>query len=191
MIDEKWNSDDYIQSVERCFEIVDNYLVTPPKRILDIGCGFAGVSELFQKKYGTELWLLEGDLESTKDRNRKAKYGQIDDFKFYLPLTTLFEEWDKKQLKYTFVDANNINIPDSVKFDLVYSWLSCGYHYPIETYKKLILKHTDEKSKVLMDFRRKTISLQEKDFDIIKVLEGDNTSKRQKLDINLKNEINI
>lgn len=189
MIDEKWNSNEYIQSVERCFEIVDNYLTAPPAKILDIGCGFAGVSELFQKKYGTELWLLDGDFEITKDRTRKAKYGTIDDFKFYLPVSMLFEEWNNKKIKYNFLDASNIVLPENLKFDLIYSWLSCGYHYPISTYKNLILKYSDRSTKILMDFRRKSIPLQAKDFNIIKILEGDEKSKRLKLDIKLIEEI--
>ena len=186
MIDEKWNSEEYIEGVQKCFHIVDDYLLEPPKRILDIGCGFAGVSELFQKKYGTELWLLEGEFETTKDRPRKSKYGKAEDFKFYLPLPMLFEEWNSKGLKYNFVDANNINIPVDLKFDLVCSWLSCGYHYPVETYKDLIMKHTNQDSKVIMDFRRKQALKQNDVFDIIHILEGNNTTKRVKLDIKMK-----
>jgi SAM-dependent methyltransferase len=186
MIDEKWNSEDYINSVESCFKIVDQYLDKPPVRILDIGCGFAGVSELFQKKYGTEIWLLDGDSETTKDRPRKAKYGEVSDFKFYMPLEILHNHWKEKNLQYTFIDANNIEIPKKIKFDLVYSWLSCGYHYPIETYKNLILEHTDEFSKIILDFRRKTLSSQLKDFDIINYLEGTESSKRVKLHIKVK-----
>ena len=185
MIDEKWNSDEYLKGVETCFNIVDGYLKFPPKRILDIGCGFAGVSELFQKKYGTELWLLDGDMSTTLDRPRKAKYGEVTDFKFYLPIEELYRQWDKQNLQYNFIDANNIQIPD-LKFDLVYSWLSCGYHYPFNTYKNLISNHTTDESIILMDFRRKTLDRQLSDFDIIEILEGSQTSKRIKIHLKVK-----
>jgi hypothetical protein len=186
MISDKWQSPEYLQGVEHCFNIVDNYLEHPPKYILDIGCGFAGVSQLFQKKYGTELWLLEGDVESTATHTRKAKYGDVDNFKFYLPLDMLHDHWNSQGLKYNFLDANNIQLKNDIKFDLVCSWLSCGYHYPIATYKKLILDHTNLESKIIMDFRRKSMSSQQSDIEIINYLEGDNLSKRVKLHIKLK-----
>jgi SAM-dependent methyltransferase len=186
MISDKWQSPEYVQGIENCFNIVDKYLTQPPKYILDIGCGFAGVSEMFQKKYGTELWLLEGDVDTTSSNTRKAKYGEVSDFKFYLPLDTLHDYWNSRELKYNFVDANNIQLNKDIKFDLVYSRLSCGYHYPVAAYKKLILDHTNPESKIIMDFRRKSISAQQSDIEIINYLEGNELSKRVKLHIKLK-----
>lgn len=87
-----WVKPKYQQSAQDCFNEIDSYLsFHPPKRILDIGCGYAYVSEQFQKKYGTELWLLEGDFQTTIDRPRKATWGEVEDFKFYLPVSDLKE----------------------------------------------------------------------------------------------------
>ena len=73
-----WIKPKYQQSAQDCFNEIDSYLgFHPPKRILDIGCGYAYVSEQFQKKYGTELWLLEGDFQTTIDRPRKATWGEV------------------------------------------------------------------------------------------------------------------
>lgn len=185
--DEIWNDLEYVKGKEQVFRDLDSYLTTPPKRILDIGCGYAHISEMFQKKYGTELYLLDGDVsESPKTANRKAKYGPTEEFVFYVPVSELKQHWDSKGLTYTFVDANKIFIPDDVKFDLVYSWISCGFHYPVSTYKELILKHTTEDSIVIMDFRRKSLGQQLKDFDIVHRLNGDEIQKKYRLHIKFK-----
>jgi SAM-dependent methyltransferase len=174
----KWSLDYYIAEKQAVFKQVDQYLKSPPKRILDIGAGYGYISELFQKKYGTEIFFLEGDFESTSDRERKGKYGEVEDFKFYVGVTKLKEYWDSRDIDYTFVDANNITLDTDIKFDLVTSFLSCGYHYPANTYKDLITKHTDINSVVIMDIRAKTLNKQSKDFDIVATL--NTTSKHQR-----------
>jgi len=157
-----WQKERYQLSAYECFEQIDAYLKTPPKRILDIGCGYAYVSEQFQKKYGTELWLLEGDFQTTIERPRKSSWGPVGDMKFYLPVSELKTYWDNRNIKYNFVDANNINLDSDIKFDFVCSWLSCGFHYPANTYKDLITKHTNNDSTVIFDFRTKTLLNQQK-----------------------------
>jgi SAM-dependent methyltransferase len=174
----KWSLDYYLAEKQAVFEQIDTYLKTPPKRMLDIGAGYGYIPELFQKKYGTEIFFLEGDFESTSDRERKGKYGEVKDFKFYVGVKELKEYWDSRDIKYTFVDANNISLEDGIKFDLVTSFLSCGYHYPANTYKDLIAKHTDVNSVVIMDIRAKTLKEQSKDFDVIETL--NTTSKHQR-----------
>ena len=86
-------------------------------------------------------------------------------------------------MQYTFVDANDPQIPQDIKFDLVCSWLSCGYHYPVSTYTDLIRKHTDKDSVIIMDFRRKTLSQQQDQFEIVNCLNGDHVQKRYTLHI--------
>ena len=115
--------------------MLEQYLPRPPKRILDIGCGYANVSRKFQEKYGSELWLLDGDMATNPETSKRVnKFGPIDDFQFYTAVDDLKTQWDRQGMQYTFVDANNINIPEDVKFDFVCSWISCGFHYPVGVY---------------------------------------------------------
>jgi SAM-dependent methyltransferase len=182
-----WNDPAYVSGKQDVFSILEDYLPSPPKRILDIGCGYAHISDMFQKKYGTELWLLDGDISENKEQaNRIAKYGSADSFAFYVPVSDLKQEWDSKGMAYIFVDANDIQIPQDIKFDLVYSWISCGFHYPVSTYKKLIQKHTTADSIIIMDFRRKSLDEQLKDFDIVQRLNGDDIQKKYRLHITFK-----
>ena len=168
-----WRKPQYIATKVRAFELLEGYLPQSPQRILDIGCGFAKVSELFQKKYNTELYLMESDMTNSAGQ-RIGKFGEVDSFQWYLPIERIKQEWDANGMTYTHVDGNNISIDPSVKFDLVYSWLSCGFHYPAQTYRDLILQHTTPDSVIIMDFRASTIHQQIKDFETVKILRGDN-----------------
>ena len=149
----QWQTDWYKDKVKTVFDAVDSYLENPPKVILDIGCGQAFESELFQKKYNSELYLLDGDKDTTNEKHRFNKYGPVNNFTFYNSIDALKRSYNERNLKYTFVDANDIVIEDSVKFDLIYSTFSCGYHYPADTYENLIKKHSTDDTVVIMDFQ--------------------------------------
>lgn len=153
-----WDTDVYQGYKKENFDILDKHLKSPPMQILDIGCGLAWESRMFNKKYNSELWLLDGDTSANDLKPIGSTSGSYhstpDDFLFYHPLTQLDEELKKlKTNNYNLVDCNNIDIPSDVKFDLITSWLSCGFHYPVNTYRDLILKHSHENTKVIMDLR--------------------------------------
>ena len=52
--------------------------------------------------------------------------------------------------------------------------MSCGFHYPVNTYRDLILKHSHKNTKVIMDIRiryKKTIQhVKEEGVEILKVI---------------------
>ena len=158
-----WRTSKYITAKRKNFEIVDNYLANPPKCILDIGCGFAYESQMFQEKYACDVYLLEGERNNNR---REIKYGNVDDFKFYSYLYDLKSHWDSQGISYNFLDANNPVVKHNVIFDVVYSFLSCGYHYPAHTYKNLIVNHTDNNSKIIMDIRNSN----KQDIEIIDII---------------------
>jgi SAM-dependent methyltransferase len=154
-----WNSDNYKRKKIAGFEALDQYLTTPPKRILDIGCGLAWESRQFNSKYNSELWLMDGDVStnSTKDPN-KANHGKwhqdSKDLLFYHSIDFLDSKFKEANItNYHLVDVNNIVIPEDVKFDLITSWLSCGFHYPASTYRELILKHSHKNTVVVFDLK--------------------------------------
>jgi SAM-dependent methyltransferase len=121
---------------------------------LDIGCGFAFESEMFQRKYGTALYLLDGEYRPLPKKSRDIGYGSVEDFTFYHPRDTLEESFRIRGLKYSFIDAQDLELASDLKFDLVYSFLSCGFHYPAETYADFIREHTNPDSVVLLDVRK-------------------------------------
>lgn len=159
-IEDVWTTEHYQQHKRENFEIVNSYLETPPTKILDIGCGLAWESRLFNQAHGSELWLLDGDFKDNDTKNPGAATGSYHqdtkDFLYYYPLHRLDEELKKLgTLNYHLVDCNNINIPEDIKFDIITSWVSCGFHYPASTYRDLILKHSHSKTKIIFDIRVK------------------------------------
>lgn len=174
---ERWARPKYIARKVQLFQLIDAYIDRAPKRILDIGCGFAKTSDLFQKKYGSELYLLEGE-QANSSGDRIGKYGDVDSFRYYLPIQTLKDAWDKQGMTYKFVDGSNPIVPSDVKFDLVYSWLSCGFHYPVSTYKQFIQDHTTDDSIIIMDVRAKSHQvINDPAYDIVKVVAADNKKR--------------
>ena len=162
-----WKSKEHIDKKHSMFTIVDQYIKKPPTCILDIGCGLAVESEMFQKKYNCDLYLLDGDFDSTSSRARKVNYGTVESMAFYSKINDLKESWNDRGLSYTFIDANNLNITTNVKFDVVYSFESCGFHYPITTYKDFLKKYTTDSTIFVFDIRRKSMEEQLKDFIIL------------------------
>ena len=158
-IDEVWNTELYQQLKRENFELVDKYLPSSPLKILDIGCGLAWESRMFSQKYGTELYLLDGDVSANKDKTlalaRDTEYhASADNFLFYNKLETLNEQLFLLGTKnYHLIYCNSISIAEDIKFDVITSWLSCGFHYPLSTYRDLILKHSHEDTKIIVDIR--------------------------------------
>ena len=183
----KWSRSKYQGLKIGQFEIIDAHLPTPPKQILDIGCGLAFESELFQKKYGTELYLLDGDAQVNKPhQTRRHKYGGVEDMKFLTGAKRLKQSYDQRGMRYHFINAAAPSIPDDVTFDLVCSTMSCGFHYPVAAYADLIKEHTDENSRLIFDIRNnlKRHDVQ-RSFDVIAVLMTSG-NKFRKCEIKLK-----
>jgi hypothetical protein len=157
---DKWNSDGYIQRKIKNFEYIDQHFNIPFNNILDIGCGKAYESREFNKKYKSNLWLIEGNSTNNTDlaTASKGKYhSSADEFLYYFPIDSVKKELDNLNTQnYTLLDCSNkIELSEDLKFDLITSYLSCGYHYPLSTYKELILKHSHKDTKLVFDIRNR------------------------------------
>ena len=191
--DRKWSHERYVAKRRANFETVDRYLNQPVGRLLDIGCGFAYDSRWFNEKYGTELWLLDGDASTNAAKPQSASYGNWNTTSSELKFYHTFEFLDAKLKKlgtknYHLIDANNINIPDDVKFDVITSWLSCGHHYPVKTYIELMKRHSHENTRIILDIRCKgteTNFIGVDGFEIVNVVSNAGGKKRATVEIRL------
>jgi len=129
----------------------------PPKTMLDIGCGFAWESRAMNQRFGTKLWLLDGNVSDSKPDSRDVGWQTTSNkMAFYNSLDDIDRKLKELGTKdYTLVDANNIDLPYTLKFDLIYSGISCGFHYPANTYQTLIEKHSHADTKIIFDLRSK------------------------------------
>lgn len=189
----KWTNPRYIDKHRASFEIVDAYLNQPIGRLLDIGCGFAWQSRWFNEKYGTELWLLDGDASTNATKSDTASYGNWNtdssELKFYHTFDFLDSKLKELGTKnYHLIDANNTNIPSDVKFDVITSWLSCGHHYPVRTYIDLIKRHSHADTRIILDIRCKgteTNFIGVDGFEIVNVVSNAGGKKRATVEIKL------
>lgn len=189
----KWTDQRYITKHRTNWETVDAYLGQPVGTLLDIGCGFAWQSRWFNEKYGTELWLLDGDSSTNSQKPATASYGNWNtnssELKFYHSFDFLDAKLQELGTKnYHLVDTNNINIPSDVKFDLITSWLSCGHHYPVKTYIDLMKRHSHEHTRIILDIRCKgtaTNYIGVDGFEIVDVVSNAGGKKRATVEIKL------
>jgi len=189
----KWSGERYVAKRRANFESVDTYLNQPVGRLLDIGCGFAYESRWFGEKYNTELWLLDGDAGANDTKPESASYGNWNATSSELKFYHTFEFLDSKLKElgtknYHLIDANNICIPEDIKFDVITSWLSCGHHYPVNTYKELMQKHSHANTRILLDIRCKgsdTNFIGVDGFEIVNVISNTGGKKRTTAEIRL------
>jgi SAM-dependent methyltransferase len=177
-INGEWVTAEYQKSKKFNFQLIIQHLENVPKKILDIGCGLAWESRLLNQYYNSELWLVDGDINDNDSKDKGASltnyHTTANDFLFYHPLSMLDTELKKLgTTNYHLINCNVLNIPDDIKFDLITSYLSCGFHYPVSTYKELFLKHSNENTKIIVDIRTELKSKKpiiEDGVEIVKVL---------------------
>lgn len=174
---EYWQGEKYSKGKIAQIELLDGYLKdAPPKTIIDIGCGYAHESEYFHKKYGSKLYLLDGDKDKNKEeQNRQINWGPSSNLQWYNSKKELGESFKQRKIEYTFIDlSRGETLPDDLKVDMIWSFASCGAHYPVTDYKELIAKHSDENTRFIFDLRDlpafKAIEDHMKDMDIVHVL---------------------
>jgi hypothetical protein len=167
-----WSTEEYKKHKIKTFNLIDNYIQSIPNKILDIGCGWAFESEMFQKKYDSDLYLLDGDYhKNKKDQIRHGFWGPSEDMKFYTNVNYLINSFKERNLRYKFLDVNQLELNEKTVFDLIYSFLSCGFHYPAKTYKNFILNYSDENSIIIMDIWKESLNEQLNDFEIIQIID--------------------
>lgn len=136
-----WQSSQYQSKANTNFKLISKHI--KPKRILDIGCGFAYESELFQKQFGSQLTFIEGEPKNTP---RQTGWGDANSFDYYHDMQTLEKEWHSRGIEY--------DLEVTGKYDLVTSYLSLGHHYPVEVYLDMIKKHIASDGVLVLDLRK-------------------------------------
>jgi len=153
----KWLTPGYREDRAVVYRRIRDYLLAKgpaPARILDIGSGLGLSTIPWQREFQSQLWFLEGDQGgNSAEQNRQGKFNTAQSMQFYCGLETLQQFWQEESVDYTLVDARKPEIDPAVQFDLIVSTLSCGWHYPLSTYRDLIAKHLAPKGSVIMDFR--------------------------------------
>jgi len=178
----KWTTQNHVDSkIKLVEEIIKPHIKEKPKNILDIGCGRAIESEYLQKEYGSHLYLMEGS--PIPGRNRLVSWGRADTFNFYNDVELLKEDYNRRNLQYTFLDiGESTDIPE-ITFDFIFSFLSCGFHYSVEEYISMIRQHSDENTLIMFDIRKHKFNEQMKYFKECDIIQTE--SKYHKVKVKL------
>lgn len=148
----------HIKRIQDQVDLIQNNLPGPFGCVLDIGCGIAEQARELQQRFGSELWLVEGNRPNNSKKSPTASKSKWQDdaneFLYYWDLDSLRTRLENLGTKnFHLIDCDNIRIDAHIKFDLICSWKSCGYHYNINTYRDLILRHSHANTKIVMDIR--------------------------------------
>ncbi|MBO9436315.1 class I SAM-dependent methyltransferase [Ruegeria sp. R13_0] len=128
-----------------------------PKRVADIGCGYAFFDLFLAREFNAELVLI--DLE-TNDRRHfgfkkaGAAYSSLKTARDFLVSNGVSTE------SVTTVNPN-ATAPETISpVDLVVSFLSCGFHYPVDSYLPFLDRALMPGGAAIFDLRTKTADAQ-------------------------------
>lgn len=133
------------------FEELKPHLAKPqPKHIADIGCGYALFDLFLAKEFGTKLVLI--DLETNDNRHfgfksEGAAYSNLDQTRDFLTANGVSDD---------LIDLRNPekdDLKDLQNLDYVFSFISCGFHYPWDTYKDFYQQAVAPEGRIILDLR--------------------------------------
>lgn len=147
--------------------ILDDYkLLAPvlrqlaPKRVADIGCGYAFFDLFLGQEFASDIVLI--DLESNEHRH----FGFKEEGAAYSSLARAKELLCANGIAAKRVTTLNpsVTAPESITpVDLVVSFLSCGFHYPIGLYIPFLEKALVPGGAAIFDLRDSTAKGQMED----------------------------
>lgn len=138
----------YAEWVATDYAEIAPHLPERAERILDIGCGMAGIDVFLIRRYpGAQLFLLDGDGANV---TRAGEWNEAGVGKW----NTALEPYNSRAHTEMLLSANGVSVDrwhdigtrDVLAADLIVSLFSCGFHYPLKTYRLSGL--------CLMDLRR-------------------------------------
>jgi SAM-dependent methyltransferase len=125
---------DFIRDARDTFHDIYPYLPSYCESILDIGCGLAAVPMLLYHHYGKNIHMF---LLDSFHRSKKIYYGYHETTAFYNDpnMTRKFLlDNDTVETDFTLLDVKRKLINLNSQVDLITSFWSWGFHYPIKEY---------------------------------------------------------
>ncbi len=124
---------------------------TPPKRLIDIGCGYAMADLFLYRRYGCDLVLI--DIEESGARHfgfasEGSGYTSLEKARKFLIANGVPEE------RITLINPKLTDPSEAGGADLAISLISCGYHYPVSTYEALFRDQIEAGGAIVLDIRK-------------------------------------
>lgn len=165
MIEEKTNwlevhlSEDKIKSCEEEADLIIDYIknnnINNINNILDIGGGLSVRSAYIARELNAKLYIIDGDKNDNNDnQSRDTTTGSSDTFEFYFSFDDIKNMVERYNIDYEIINVRHIVIDKCMNFDLICSFRSCGFHYPISEYFEIIRNHQHNNSLLIFDIRK-------------------------------------
>lgn len=122
----------------------------PPRRLADIGCGYAMADLILHRRYGCDIVLI--DIEHSDSRH----FGMAGDGAGYTSLArarAFLEANGVAPDRITTLNPRHDDLAAIATPDTVISLLSCGYHYPVSTYETLFRSVLAKAGTLVLDIR--------------------------------------
>ncbi len=131
----------------------ETVMAAGPKRIADIGCGYA-IWDLFASRdTGADLLLI--DIEENEHRH----FGFAEQGAAYTSLAAAGDFLKRNGVaadKITLLNPRAADLAAAGPVDLAVSFISCGFHYPVDAYLDFFRDQVSPEGAVLIDLRRGT-----------------------------------
>lgn len=144
------------------FDTIKKYIPVSSKRILDIGCGVAGIDILIYQQTHAEIYLLDKTLVDSD-----VYYGFKDKGSYYNSLSIAREQLTANGVPDAQIHTQEVvddysQIGSSQEgFDLIISLISWGFHYPVSVYKNQVYKNLAPHGVLIIDIRKDSQGKQE------------------------------
>lgn len=135
-----------------------------PKHIADIGCGYAFFDLFAAKALDCDITLI--DIETNDHRHfgykqEGAAYTNLSRARALLTMNGLASD------RVTTINPEKSDLTAAAKVDLAVSFVSCGYHYPLNTYADFFRNGVKDDGAVILDIRRRTAKNQTPELEAI------------------------
>ena len=131
-----------------------------PKVVADIGCGYGFFGFFLQQDFDCEVVLV--DLEESPNRHFDFK----DKAAAYTSLATtrrFYVSNGRAENSITTLNPEYQDLHSLRNVDLTVSFLSCGFHFPWETYSRFFTETVMPSGSIILDIRRRRVGKALKD----------------------------
>lgn len=148
----------YVAQMKREFEAIRPYVPETTSRVLDIGCGIAGIDLIMSNALAPDL--PEFNLLDKTEISDSVYYRFRDQGAYYNSLKVASD-----MMRANGVPPSRLNVLDAETtelsracggVDLCLSLFSWGFHYPIETYLEDVMEVLSKQGRVILDVRKET-----------------------------------
>jgi hypothetical protein len=121
----------YMRDMALLYDNIAPHLPDEASTVMDVGCGLGGINVLTAARYPTATFML-----LDKDGSKGSKIGwhhSADVFGCYNHMEDTVAFLRGRGVKNVLHPCDGVS--GSVTVDVVYSFLSWGFHYPLSTYR--------------------------------------------------------